>query len=316
MRRTSVIAAAVGSLLVSSSSFAAFTFTAVKTDVGGLDQVEVFALNDGVGTGTKLAAVNLVYNGSGAVFNFGDLDDDTSTPDEVDLPNAGNAANKGFLRIGTAANSFVVGASLKIGGTAAPTTDPRWGTAVTNFEAAYAFSGAPVAANTGTGARFARFFIPDGGSFTLTGTIGGDTGSEVPLSINYGTTVPPTNSAPVVAAGSTANVSFGSIVSNGAPFSVVVNVTDADAADVLALTVGSVAGISNVAVTGGGTSPEAFTVTGTVDYSLNGTTVVVPVTATDGALTGTGSFSLVVTPEPASLSLLGLAGLAFGRRRK
>jgi hypothetical protein len=115
-------------------------------------------------------------------------------------------------------------------------------------------------------------------------------------------------------------VVFGSNVGSGKTFSVTVHVTDPDAADILSLALGTLpAGVTNTLVSGGGVSPQGFTITGTVSYSLNKTTVTIPFNVTDGVggHTVPGSFDLVVTPEPASLTALGgtaLTGLV--RRRK
>lgn len=125
------------------------------------------------------------------------------------------------------------------------------------------------------------------------------------------------NTSPV-AVSLPAAVTFGSVVSGGAPFSATVTATDLNLTDVLSLSLGSIpTGITAVSVSGGGTSPATFTVSGLVDYSLNGQTVFIPYTVADGAGgTATGNISLVVTPEPAALCALGSVASLLLRRRK
>jgi hypothetical protein len=129
-----------------------------------------------------------------------------------------------------------------------------------------------------------------------------------------------TNAAPAVQPVGTTTVTFGSVVSAGAPFSVQVTATDANAADILTLAVGTLpAGVSGVTVTpnAGAVSPATFTVAGTVDYSTNQTTVMIPFTVSDGqGGSAPGSFALAVVPEPASLfALCGVASIAIRRRK-
>lgn len=127
-----------------------------------------------------------------------------------------------------------------------------------------------------------------------------------------------TNTAPVVTDPAPVAVVFGPTVTDGAPFSATVSATDVNLTDTLALAVGTLpAGISGIAVTGGGTSPQSFVVTGTVDYSLNGTTVLIPYTVSDGqGGTTPGTITLVITPEPTTLTALAGVGTLLLRRRK
>lgn len=313
MRRTSIIAAAIGSL-VASSAFAGFTVTNTRTSVDAtLDRIDIYALNTGGDTGTGLLAVEMT-----SASTAGEAVWRSTSAGNWNPLNSADTANRSQVRVDPedVSSSSLVSKTPSANQPLAAAYGPST-VALGNFGVVIAgLSGAIPPQSPVTGNLFASLFVSKNFSSTISGNVGGSAGSKVGFSfvtVGTGGEVPV---APVVVPGSTANVVFGQIVTNGAPFSVVVNTTDANAADVLSLTVGSVAGISNVVVTGGGTSPEAFTITGTVDYSLNGTTVVVPVTVSDGALTGSGSFSLVVTPEPTSLSLIGLSGLLMGRRRK
>ena len=127
----------------------------------------------------------------------------------------------------------------------------------------------------------------------------------------------PSNSDPVVTAPPTTTVTFGTVVSTPAPYSVQVTATDANAADILSLTAGTLpAGVTVNSITGSGTSPATFTVTGTVAYSLSGgPNVTIPFNVTDGTSTVGSSFALSVVPEPTSLAALAGAMVVGLRRR-
>lgn len=354
MRRTPIIAAAIGSLFVASSSFAAFTFTYQvsatpfgtytnpATGTAGpapvangtpLYTVDVYALNNGGGSGVGVKAIEMRGSGLPTLWttntggtpignNYNSVSGEKLNPDRSYVTAEDvNDGDTGFLTETWAqlsSNGYTPTGSWGnqgSGGVRTGSVNPWTITGNAN---------APVAdatLNGGKGLLVGHLVVAGTGAYSLTTLIGGSEGTKTEattsLNIGGGTTTPPTNANPVIAPVAPATVNFGPIVSNGAPFSVNVIVTDANAADVLALATTAVAGITNVTVTGGGTSPQTFVVQGTVNYSLNGTTVIVPITATDGAGgSTTGSFSIIVTPEPASLSLIGLGGLLLGRRRK
>lgn len=315
MRRTSLIAAAIGGLLVTSSSFAGFTVTAtLGATVDGLDRWDVVAVNTGGDTGVQIKGLEYFYAGSPAAFQVDDVTD-SGGGDPNGVADTVNLLSTSRTRIrvsATAANNVFVGVS------------PSNEFAEPNPYAAGAAAFQGAIANTGTtnasgaGFQVARIFIPAGGSGVFSGNIGGDIGSKVGYSVTLGGG-PGGNDPVIVNDGASTTATFGQIVTNGAPFSIVIQGTDADAGDILSLAVGALpAGVSNVTVspaTSG--SPANFTVSGTVDYSLNGTTVNVPITLTSTQGTAdTGSFNIVVVPEPTSLAALGLSGLLLGRRRK
>lgn len=148
----------------------------------------------------------------------------------------------------------------------------------------------------------------------------GNSASPNAFSFDGSTAVVSSNAAPVVQPTGTTTVTFGSVVTSGAPFSVQVTATDTNATDVLKLAVGALpAGVGGVTVTptAGSVSPATFTVAGTLDYSTNQTTVTIPFTVTDGQGGSTpGTFALAVVPEPTSLAALGGVVASLIRRRK
>lgn len=182
MLRNAAFAAAVA--MAASSSFGAFVITATRADSGGTDIITLRAFNDGTpttasaaGTGTKLSAINLTFTlNNGALTNFPVLDtDDNGTLDTVDIPNAG-VATQSYVRVGSAPSTFIVSAT--------PTNnfaEPNVYTAGVNTFNVVATSLAAPVANTGTGVAFARIVVPDGGDFTMFGTMAGDVGSATPV---------------------------------------------------------------------------------------------------------------------------------------
>lgn len=326
MRRSALIAAAVGGLL-SSSAFAAFTFTATLEPLAGPnDAVVVRAINDGTGgTGTRLAAFTLNYQltpGALARFLVNDTDNpDTGepangTPDTVDFANGANAAGFGYVRLGGASTTFVASATPTNG-----FVEPNpYLNGVNSFGLAATTTAAVKPLATGAGTIISRLIFNDGAGFVLTGSIAGETGPTQQISpFTYSPVVTPPGNPVVTPAA--AIVQFGSIVSNGQTFSVNVNVADPDGG-LLTLAAGAASGgsVSNVTISpaGGANSPAVFTVSGTVAYAPNGTIVTIPVTATDAqGNTGASTITLTLVPEPTTLAALaGAAGLGLIRRRK
>jgi len=231
--------------------------------------------------------------------------DPNGVPDTVNLV----SASRTRIRVSTnAANNVFVG------------VDPTNGFAEPNpyLAGRTAFQGA--IANTGTtnasgaGFQIARIFIPTGGTGVLSGNIGGDIGSKVGFSVQLGG--PTGGVAPVINSitPNPVNVVFGQIVSNGAPFSTTVNATDADG-DLAGLAVSANPNVTGVTITPG--AGGNFTVSGTVNYAANNTDIVLGVTATDAAghTSASSNLTLHVTPEPASLSLIGLSTLLRSSHR-
>jgi hypothetical protein len=121
----------------------------------------------------------------------------------------------------------------------------------------------------------------------------------------------------------TTSAVFGPVVTDGAPFSIQMQVTDQDGDNLSFLGFGTLpAGVLNLMVTPlTSGNPATFMISGFVDYILNGTTIAIPFTVSDDAspLFGgpgivTGSFNVAVTPEPASVALAGLVWPLVMRR--
>ncbi len=315
MRRTSIIAAVIGSALVASSSFAGFTVTATLFGTAsGLDQYRIVAVNTGGDTGVQVKGLEYNYAGAPAAFEVTDTTDPSGgDPDGIpDLANLLSATRTRIRVSATASNNTFVGVTPDAG----PVQPNAYAAGRTSFSGAIANTGTTNA--SGAGFEISRIFLPAGQSGVFSGNIGGDLGTKVPFSVNLvsgGGNLPPVLNP----ATQTVNVVFGQIVTNGANFTATVQVTDPNVADTLTLAFGTPipGSVSNLQIAGAtGTSPRTFTVSGTVNYSANGTDVVIPIVANDGAATTNGSITLHVTPEPASLGLIGLSTLLLGRRRK
>ncbi len=314
MRRTAILTAAIGGICVS-SSFAGFTVTATAAaPASGLVRWSIVAINDGVGTGTQVKGLEYLYNGAPAAFEVTDTTDPLGgDPDGIpDLANLLSASRTRIrVNLTASANTFV-----GVVPDAGPVQPNLYAGGAATFRGAIANTGTTQA--SGAGFEIARIYLPTGQSGVFSGNLGGDQGAKVPFAVTLGgvvnvapVLVPPTQTVPVV---------FGAIVSNGAPFTANVTVTDADTSDILSLALGALpSSVSGVTVTGAtGTSPRTFTVSGTVSYSANNSLVTIPIIGSDGAggHTTNGSIILAVTPEPASLGLVGLSTLLLGRRRK
>lgn len=329
MRRTSIIAAAIGSSLVVSSSFAAFTLSVVPSaqpaTAAGYSAYDLFALNDAdTSDGVNLQGVAFTITAGGSTkIRIAGFDDGSGNllNDQWNYGSGTQAntivdVNASNLRIGTRASGQHAFTDYTGDGTPFLTAE-EVANGLSVYTADYAVLSAAVSfpANTAPGARFARLVVSGASpAFTIVGAFGGEAGTAQSASTSFGDT-PPGND-PVINSitPNPVNVVFGSIVSNGAPFSTTVNATDADG-ELVVLTLSSDPNVSNLTITPGANGD--FVVSGLVNYAANGTTISLTATATDpGGRTDTDTISLVVTPEPASLSLLGLGGLLLGRRRK
>jgi hypothetical protein len=245
--------------------------------------------------------------------------------------------NVGGATGGANQNGFSMTYSINLTGYTAPTltyASQRTSTGFTTQQWAYSTDGGANFTNLGSGVTglptaFALQTVDFSGitllannplaqfRMTLTGATAAAGNNRIDNTVFSGNVFVPPNVAPIVVDPAPQAVVFGSVVSNGAPFSATIGATDINLADILSLAVTPTAGISNIVITGGGTSPTNFTVTGTVDYSLNGTTVLVPYTVSDGAGGSTGgNITLVITPEPATLGALAGVGTLLLRRRK
>lgn len=290
-------------------SKAGFVVTGSLTSIDAtLNRLDLFARNTGGDTGTELMAVEIFADVSSGVSLWR-----ATNAGGWDVTNAGEAPNRSFIRIDASDPSNT---SIANRDPSFPPADPQYGPntiALADFSVAAASSSVPTAATEPPGALFAQLFVTKNFSAIFSGFLGGSAGPKAP----WGFSLHGDPTGPVIEnSGVSVDVVFGSTVSEGAPFSVTIHASDADGGDLLHLAAGALPpGISNLQIspaTSG--SPASFTVTGVVDYSLNGLTVVVPITVTDSfGLNATGNFLLVVTPEPASVGAVG-ACLLFVRR--
>lgn len=159
--RVALIAAlaAAGSVNV---ALADFKINAVKTDDGTTDVVELYMANDGLhSTGTGLESYELTYNGTPTPFYYNHV---------VDIYNHDRGPNFSSMRVHPNIDTpFRV---------SPVSNDPAWANPITGFTITYAALGeTDLPGNVGLGAPFARLVIPDGGSFTMAGRVGGDIGN-------------------------------------------------------------------------------------------------------------------------------------------
>lgn len=309
MRRTFIIAAAIGSL-VASSAFAGFVVSHTTTSVDAtLDRIDIFARNTGGDTGTGLLAVEMSSDATAGEAVWRSTSAGNWSP-----TNPADIASRSFVRVdfedvsSTSLVSKTPAANQPLAAAYGPLT-----VALGDFGVVIAGLAGAIPAETGNGALFASLFVSKNFASTISGNVGGSAGAKVPFSFDVGSVV--VNGRPVITpASQTVNVVFGQIVTNGAPFSATVSITDPEG-DAITAALGALpASVTGATITPAGGSN--YTIAGTVDYSANGTDVVVPFTASDAGGPSSGSVTLHVTPEPASLSLIGLSGLLMGRRRK
>lgn len=338
------LAAAAAVAVVSSSLHAAFTFTFVANPVsvgtfavptGGssptpapvtgtrLYAVDIYALNTGGDTGTGISALNV----SGTATNpFIWLTGPTGSPNETNYN--GSAT---FLRNGQDRSYVTLAESTTSDETFLDERYTRANVTPTNFGnlgaggartgaiGTFSIAGladpivqADATVNGGKGLLVAHMVLP-AGTALATVSAAGSSGSAVSETRSL---LIVTDPGPLVVAPTPpTTVTFGPVVTNGAPFSVTINASGGPT-DILSLAVGAVpAGISNIIVTGGGPLPASFTVTGLVDYSLNKTTAIIPFTVSS-SLGGSvaSSFALVVIPEPTLFAGVGLGGWLLRRR--
>lgn len=306
MFRSAMLVAAISGSVVS-SSFGGFVMSATTTSVDGtLDRIDLYARNTGGDTGTGLLAVELSsFSVSGAAVWRSNSAGNWSPTNPADI------ANRSWVRI----DEFDVSSTSLV--SKAPSANqplnPAYGpltVSLGTFSIVVAGLSGAVPAETGNGAHFASLYVSKNFAASFSGYVGGSSGAKVPFGSPGPVPVPP-----VIAPVPDVNVVFGQIVTDGATFSVNVTATDGNQGDTLSLAVGPVPGVSDVVVTpASALTPAVFTVTGRVDYSLNGTTVVVPLSVSDGLFTATSSFRLIVTPEPGMLSLLVASGCVRRRR--
>lgn len=336
MRRISILAAAVGGLAIASTSFGAVTFSGARTAINGTtDRVVLYALSS-VEADQLLGAEITAVSTAPMTFAPAAVNGDGVLEVGVKAANVLTAtttrAQSGVFQ--TVAPGYPLPSNIS----ADDTTPPALASGnVTNFQIV-GFDGraeptrgtnAGASVNGGLGAAIFAAIVPTGTVVTFTGKAGTEAGVSGNLNVVVpgGTgNLPPTfvggPDFPVVV--SYAN---GDDVNTPKPFSVQITVNDPDAGQTLVLTPGaSPSGITNVQVTSVATgvgSGRTFTVTGNaawvpfnpaVDYTL-------PFSVSDGASAGleaaiTGSISISVIPEPASLGALAGLGILALRRRK
>lgn len=302
------LAAALTSVAIVSSAKAGFTFSV--TDQGaanGYERLLIRAINDGVGTGTELDGYDLTFQVSGSTAHFNVLDSDfDGTPDTADLVNTGNP-NAGFMRVGAFGTTSIVATTPALG----PTQPSPWN-AISTWSIAAISTGSETA--TGTGAIIARLFIPESlPHFSVTGQIGGNEGSAVPVNFSWpdGDPIEPPTVFVIpdsITLDVSTQTSFGPVT---------VSATDVDN-NLASLTAGTVPAqiADNISITGSSTGP--LTINGTGFTPADVGTYTINFTAMDTlGLTDVGTLTLnVVVPEPATLSLLTCLSILGLRRRK
>lgn len=153
------------------AAFANFSISAVKTDQGGNDLVELYYFNNGQGgTGTALEAFEATY--SGTPIQFAWRPGQPGQSGRVDIFNQSDDPALSWFRVHPERPAVTH---------AIPeTSSPAWSAPIGNFRVTYAtFELTPLPANTGPGVRFARLVLPDGGSFQLDTRVGGEIGPAV-----------------------------------------------------------------------------------------------------------------------------------------
>ena len=336
-------AAAIVAAGTSSSAFGGFSLNFTRTaNVGGsaYDAVVLRILNDGLGTGTQLLAVQLNVQASAGkrVFFYIDDTDFDGTPDQVQLSNVGSAPPSGLpasvgpslVRLGTAGDTFVVTATP----TKAYTVPNPWIGGVNSFSATMTTLIAP-AANTSSGTLVARLIVDSFTSLTVGGAVAGDVGGTVTLPETVGPIIPdmaaPTFGAALSATGTnvtlnagptsaaaTVTVDFQKAYGSRA-FTILIPITDDGPLSALAFSTnaGTLAaqGMSGVAAALNGTNVQ---VTGTLSRTTSDPQNVGPltITATDaGGHASAYSITFAAVPEPATLACA-IGSSLFGLRRR
>jgi hypothetical protein len=320
MRHTALFAAAIGGLLASSSFGALIVSISRGTSANapGFDVVYLTARNDSGPTALQAQSVTFTtYN----------PDTGSTGPDVLQFPEGDE-----FGGVGTGASASAIASRSAPSGTYAfipsatnvATTPGRptdYSTPWRAFSAQSFRTSSAFSTTAPAGLIIGAAVVPTGQSVWANGSVNPtlDTANSVNFDLFDG---PPTdNVAPTIGANSGANVVFGAVTSVPLPFSGTVVVSDADAADTVALALGTLpANVSGVTITPSGQNPNGtvFTVSGLVSYVGNGPTVI-PIVASDNSSLSAdtnGTFVINVTPEPASLSALALSSLLMGRRRK
>ncbi len=274
-----------------------FQTTAVKTDRGADDVIDVYFHNDGLNnTGTALEAYEVRYQGTPTQFYaYFDAESETNAVSIYNGPN--NPAHSWFRVHPLRRTPFRLIPDRE---------STAWQSPIGDFTVTYAtFELVPEPANFQPGYHFARIVIPDGGEFTLNGQVGGEVGGAalVSMSHRYFTeNVPPVISNPT---GKSAPAT-----------SMLVRANDAD---------GLITSFTATDLDGAATRGVTLQRIGD-DYSLDWSQALpgnyrFQFDARDSSIQSNGSatrtFSVAVVPEPTTLlASLAAAGLSLGRNRR
>ncbi len=174
--------------VASSSTFASFVISASKTPNAfpGRDRYDFYGLNVGGGSGTQLKAVfhtqiNML-GGAKLFLRVDDLTDSTGEGEPDGIPdtfrpfNEGSSAHPGFSSIrvsNTLSNNVYVPLT-----TVDPVQPNPYANPVSSFFLELIANTAVTTANTGIGYRFASLYVTAGGDGTISGQLGGETGSN------------------------------------------------------------------------------------------------------------------------------------------
>lgn len=348
MRRTSILAAAVGGLMVSSSAFAGFTVTAVPATVAGLpagqSAFDIFAKSDVSGTGpaSRMLGYQIAFTGTGggAKFFVQDTDDGAGNgpdgiPDTVNIfNNPGDVLKSNVRPLSTVANggelvnpplSNVTYQSV-VPSSAFAQPNPWVSTAAFSMDVAFLNSAAvPLAplAVAGNGARMARLIVDSAGSYSISGTVGDSNAAKFnfgPVTFG-GTVVTPAafGSGSLVTAPSQPN-SLATSGDNPTIYTLTVdfgNLASVPASFVIDTNMTNSGTIASIGALPPGITASAINgdqVTGTINGALRGSFDIALTGSTPGA--DTAILRIVAIPEPATLSVLAGVGLLALRRRK
>ncbi len=287
----------------------------------GLDRIDLFAFNDGNGTGTQIKGASIHFqttNGRRAHFVVNDIDLDLNgdppsngIPDTVDLFNAGTP-NRSLLRVSNLQNQTNY---VGVVPTAATVEPNPWLGGVTMFSASMANLGT-TQASSGSGYRFARLFVDAGTRGTASGQVAGELGRAVPYALSLGS--PLCNCTPVVSiAPATLTIDVRPPGAHGGSAIATALPGDADIVSLdLAAPLPSVIA-DNVTIVGPPAGPKTIHISGLGSQDVG--THFLPFRTIDlEGNVGVGSWTLNVIPEPASacvVSAIGVLGICRRRRR-
>jgi hypothetical protein len=319
MRYTALFAISIGGLLAS-SSFGALVVSLTRgtsANAPGFDVVYLTARNDSGPTALQAQSVTFTtYN----------PDTGSTGPDVLQFPEGDE-----FGGVGTGASASAIASRSAPSGTYAfipsatnvATTPGRptdYSTPWRAFSAQSFRTSSAFSTTAAAGLIIGAAVVPIGQTVWVSGSVNSTLDPANSVNFDLPTVIDPF-APPTIVSNTGASVVFGPVTSTPLPFSGTVVVSDPDAADTVALALGTLpSNVSGVTITPSGQNPNGtvFTVSGMVSYVGNGPTVI-PIIASDNSPVSSdtaGTFVINVTPEPASLSALALSSLLMGRRRK